>query len=103
MARNHDRTGRAPDRRDPTMGTAFEAARLGYNDALAGRPFADRYEGADRVWQGNYEIGRFWAVSFQAAKEKPPAWREGVKLPRAMPEAVERVCNLGSAPTIPFR
>ena len=65
------------------------AARIGYLEALEGKPLdCDRYR--TPVEQGNYEIGRLWALNLKAAAIKPPAWREGAGLTRTLQAALQR-------------
>lgn len=78
-----------------------EAARLGYLEAVRGRPFSPLYETEGPVWQMNYERGRLWAVSFLAVEGFAPAWRAQAGIPEALLDNIERVCRTGSAFSIP--
>lgn len=65
------------------------AARIGYLEALAGKPLdCDRY--TTPVEQGNYEIGRLWALNLKAAAIKPPTWRAGAGLTRTLQAALRQ-------------
>ncbi len=70
-----------------------EAARKGYLDAIANRPFAREYDDAPPPWQRNYEIGRLWVQGFRAANVPIPEWPDHLKdsRPAEMLPALEEV------------
>lgn len=68
------------------------AAREGYRDACADRPFSRHYDDAPGAWQRNYEIGRLWAVGMKRCGIDPPEWPETMnQQPIAINEALAKV------------
>jgi hypothetical protein len=60
------------------------AARQGYLDGYAHRPFSPEYDAAIPQWQRNYETGRQWAIGIQAIGLEPTEWPEGARTPAAL-------------------
>lgn len=77
------------------------AARMGYLDRIAGRPFAPEYMPESGQWQRNYEAGRQWAIAIASIGLTPVDWPDGAKTPPAILaqlDDVRRVTGCGTRP-----
>lgn len=80
---------------------AVRAARAGWLDALAGRPFSEEWQTETAEWQRNYESGRQWAVAVRAAGLTPPDWPEAAPVPQELLQILARIRNMTGSGTRP--
>lgn len=80
---------------------AVRAARAGWLDALAGRPFSEEWQTETAEWQRNYESGRQWAVAVRASGLDVPVWPEAAPVPQDLLRLLDHIRNLTGSGTRP--